>query len=247
MPVGFGHIEKIRFRNRDDFESLSSHAGAEGTSRGVSILGGQYNFTDDTNIGAISQYGWDMFHTAYVEAVHFYQLTDALSLKTGIQFTDQRSVGDEILGSFDAQHLGYKFALGYQSLIIGGSVTWASGGDGIRNPWGGSPSYNSVMISDFDRPGEVAVRGGLSYDFSEMGMDGLAASVSWLHGNTPDSGTDSSPDQQEFNINLDYRPAIEGIDNLWLRLRYAENDGDASLGGVRRKDFRVILNYTFTF
>ncbi|MEK6231700.1 MAG: hypothetical protein N2A42_07595 [Luteolibacter sp.] len=44
-------------------------------------------------------------------------------------------------------------------------------------------------------------------------------SASWLYGNTPDSGSDASPDQQEFNVNLDCRPSLRGRDNFWLRLQ----------------------------
>jgi hypothetical protein len=35
--------------------------------------------------------------TTYFEAEHYREITDGLSLKTGLQFADQRSVGDELL------------------------------------------------------------------------------------------------------------------------------------------------------
>jgi len=213
--------------------------------KSYTVLGEAY--ADKTFVGLVGQYGWDMFHSTYLEAEHYREITDDLSLKTGLQFTDQRSVGDELLGRFDAQHFGCKLSLGYQSLILTSAFTWTSGDHGIRKPWGGSPSYNSVMISDFDRPGEQAFRTGISCDFSKLGLKGVAVSASWLYGNTPDSGSDASPDQQESDVNLDYRPTFTGLDNFWLRLRYASNDRDAALDGLDRQDLRLILNYSLSF
>ena len=97
-------------------------------------------------------------------------------------------------------------------------------------PWGGSPSYNSDMISDFDRAGEKSVRATLSCDFTDFGLEGVAASTSWVYGDTPESGSAASQDQQEFDVNLDYRPPVEFLDNFWLRVRYAWNDRGATAG-----------------
>jgi hypothetical protein len=116
--AAIGHVQRIKFRNSSDFEHLSEHAGAEGSERGITVAGARYDFTDKTLVGLVAEYGWDTFHTTYFEAEHYREITGDLSLKTGLQFTDQRSVGDELLGRFDAQHVGYKLSLGYQSLII---------------------------------------------------------------------------------------------------------------------------------
>jgi len=91
------------------------------------------------------------------------------------------------------------------------------------------------------------VRFNLSCDFTEFGLEGFAASTSWVYGDTPDSGAAASPDQQEFDLNLDYRPSVKWLDNFWLRVRYGINDREFDHGGIDREDFRVILNYSFLF
>ncbi len=103
------------------------------------------------------------------------------------------------------------------------------------------------MISDLERAGETAVRVGASLDLSALGLEGLAATVSWLHGDTPDRGPAASPDEHEIHATVDYRPEVPGLENVWLRLRYAHNDRDAGLGGRDREDFRFILNYAYRF
>ncbi len=60
----------------------------------------------------------------------------------------------------------------------------------------------------------------------------------------PRTGSAASPDRQEWDITLDYRPPFQPLDNLWIRLRRAEvwEDGPNGNGLV---DYRVIVNYRF--
>lgn len=247
LHLGFGHFRKIKTRMSSNFEYMSATAGATGTRKGVTVGEARYDFSDNFHASIVEEYGWDTFNTLYLETELLISLCNQLKLKTGLQFTDQRSVGDELIGSFDSQHFGCKLSLGYQALIASASFTWTSKEGGIKKPWGGSPSYNSIMIADFDRAGEKSIGLGVSYDFTELGLTGFAASTNYVHGNTPDAGSAASPDQQEFDINLDYRPSIKGLDSFWLRLRYASDKQKATQGGVTRDDFRVILNYALSF
>lgn len=247
LQLGAAHISKIKFRNRSSFEPMSHRAGVTNADRGVSTIGIRYNFSDDHYVGAVNQYGWDMFNTFYTESDRLFQLSDDLSFRLGAQFTDQRSVGDDLAGSFSTQSGGVKAALEYQNLIASaGFVATSSGGD-VLTPWGGSPTFRSSLISDEDRAGERAVKLGVSYGFDRWGLKGLAADVGYLYANTPDTGRDASPDEREYSATLDYRPQLKMFDSFWLRVRYAFNDRDSSLAGNDRADFRVILNYSYAF
>lgn len=46
----------------------------------------------------------------------------------------------------------------------------------------------------------------LSYSFFGVQAEGFAASLRWAYGDTPDSGTNASPDQRELDFNFDYYP-----------------------------------------
>ena len=165
-------------------------------------------------------------------------------MKTGVQFTDQRSVGDELLGRFDTQHYGAKISLGYEGLIASTSLTYTANGASIRKPWGFSPSYNSIMISDFDRAGELSYRLSLSQDFSELGFDGFAVSAIYAIGDTSKSNATFTGKQREVDLNIDYRPPVKTLKNLWLRLRYGQLDRD---NATNIKDVRFIVNYSSEF
>ena len=68
---------------------------------------------------------------------------------------------------------------------------------------------------------------------------GLKAFADYAHGELP-----AGRHEDEIDATADYRIADGPLKDFWLRLRYAHNsrsDQPAS------DDFRVILNYTFTF
>ena len=158
LQLGVGHLSKIKLRNRSSFESMSQRAGVLGVDRGVSFAGLRYNFSEDSHVGAVNQYGWDMFNTFYTEEEHLFELRDGINLKLGAQFTDQRSVGDELTGNYSTQAGGVKVALGYQELIASAGFVATSRGGNVRTPWGGSPTFRSSLISDEDRAGEQESR-----------------------------------------------------------------------------------------
>ncbi len=247
LRLGAGHISGIKPRTSTSFESMSSAAGAPGTANGVTVAGARYDFAKETYLSVVNETGWNTFNTFYAEGAYFYEFSDAISLEFGAQFTDQRSFGQQLAGDFEVQSGGAITSFGYHSLITSVSGTWTSNTSGLQKPWGGSPSYNSVLIADFDRAGETSVRIGFSYDFTDLGLDGVAASTSWTYGATPDSGPTASPNQQEFDVNFDYRPEFAFLDGVWLRVRYGILDAAGSGAGPSVEDFRVILNYSVQF
>jgi hypothetical protein len=118
----------------------------------------------------------------------------------------------------------------------------SSSGD-LISPYGSYGGYNAVIISDYRRAGEYGLRGGLSYDFSQIGLKGLSAFGNgvWGHGAVdPETGEDA-PDRDELNLTIDYRFRRSLLKGLAIRLRAALVEEE---GGRSAEDYRVILNYT---
>jgi hypothetical protein len=114
--------------------------------------------------------------------------------------------------------------------------------NGIRNPWGGSPSYASLILKDFDRAGEKAWRLGLSYDFAGIGLKGMSGFMNYARGDTDDRGENASPDQEELDFTIDLRPPEGMLRGLWLRARAAFVD-EKGPDTQNLTDYRIILNY----
>jgi len=238
------HVRQMKRRERDDFISMSEAAGFSDRDEPLSMVAVRYDLTDDINIGATSQYAWEFMNTFYTEANGVWSFRDDWALRTGAQYTDQRSIGDEIGGDFDTYVFGGKVATSYRSATLTVAFSSTDSGTGIRNPFGGYPGYLSLMIKSFNRADEDAWLIGASYDFERIGLPGLSSFINYAQGDTPDRGDNASPDHEELDITVDYRFQSELLDGLWLRARAAFVDQEDDVAGASDvDDIRVILNY----
>jgi outer membrane porin, OprD family len=112
-------------------------------------------------------------------------------------------------------------------------------GTAIRNPFGGDPTFNSLMISNFNQAHEKSYGIGVTYDFSRLGLTGVRAFGAYAYGSMH-----AGRWEEEVNATVDYRITAGALRNWWLRLRYAHNVSNAP---VPIQDFRVIFNYAIIF
>ena len=67
--------------------------------RGVFLGGGKVSYKGFT-FGAIDYYSDDIINIFYTEGTYKFLVTDRLGLLFSAQFTDQRSVGDDLLKGY---------------------------------------------------------------------------------------------------------------------------------------------------
>jgi len=238
-----GHVTKIKQLDSDDFVYMSEAAGAPGSNDGTSMIGARYNFSNNADIGAINHYSWNVFNTFYAEANGAWDIGNDTAVRLSAQFTDLRTVGDELIGSFETQNFGIRAAASYKGAVFTFAYSHTDDEAGIQNPFGGYPGYISLIVRDFDRAGEDAWLLGASYDFKHIGLPGLSGFVNYASGDTPDSGIAASPDETELNFTLDFRPNGGFFDGFWLRARAAFVD-EKGTGSNDLEDYRLILNYS---
>jgi hypothetical protein len=236
---GFAYVTREKTKASAEFRPMSEVAGVPGVDRGTSVAGFLLGATDTAYIGAVNELTWDLLNIAYVEAGETWRFSNGFELRGELQFVDQQSVGDELLGGFATQFYGASLAASYGSAVISMAFTSTSDGSKILRPFGGVPAFNSLMISDFDAAGENSWGVGLSYDFARIGLTGVKAFVNYAHGELP-----ANQQEDEIDATVDYRIDRGALRNFWLRLRYAYN---APSNQSATEDFRLILNYTLTF
>jgi hypothetical protein len=239
-----GYVDSIKRKNDDEFIPMSQAAGAANSDKGVGFAGARYKTQHDTLIGAIYQHTFDVFDTFFAKIEHPFTLKGA-KLKGYLQYTDQRSVGDQIIGNFDTNLLAAKLELKQDNITWRVGLSTTDENSGIQKPYGNPANYLSVIVDDFDRAGEDAWLIGMSYDFKRVGIGELSAFGNIVHGDTPDSGSHASPDETEYDITVDYRMKEGWTDRIWLRVRTAFVDQDEAAGGDDFIDFRVIVNYDY--
>lgn len=237
--LNLGYVAKMKRRNSDEFIPMSEAAGVLEKDRGTGFVGFVLGDEERTYLEAISEATFDLYSCTYVQTGHTFKFNPDLELRGDLQFADQRSVGDSLLGEFSTQFYGAQVATSYRGAVLSLAYNHTADKVGIRDPYGADPSFTGLMISNFLSPGEDAYLVGLSYNFEKIGLRGVTAFANYVYGDMPDSRY-----RHEVNGTLDYRIDQGALKNLWLRLRYARLEGSDR---VPVDDFRVILNYSVTF
>jgi hypothetical protein len=241
-----GYVDKVKKKNSDEFIPMSEAAGVANGDDGVVMAGARYVFDDGTEIVAIEQQTTDVFNTLFAKIERKFALANERSLKGFLQYTDQRSVGDDLIGNFATGLLSAKveYAVGNATLRLGASTTGSE--KGMQKPYGSSANYLSIMAEDFDRAGEDAWMIGGNYNFRRVGSGELSLFANIVTGNTPDTGPNASADETEYDLTVDYRIKEGPAKNLWVRLRAGFIDQDEAVGGDDFLDLRLIVNWDFS-
>jgi hypothetical protein len=241
---GGGYITKIKEKNSDRFKWMSQDAGAE-VKRGVVVGGGNASYKG-FKFGAINYYSDDIINIFYTESSYKVPLTDRFGLLFSAQFTDQRSVGDDLLKgySFHTSQIGVKSDISYGGAILTLGYTHTDREADMQSPWSGYPGYTSVQVQDFNRAGENAFMVKGSYDFTSLGLQGVTAYALFVRGShrvDPSTGI-SVPNENEFDADVQWRPQWKFLKGLWFRGRYANvHQYEGPKNTIN--DFRVIVNY----
>ena len=241
LRYGAGYFDRIKERNSEDFVPMSQDAGAS-VDRGVYVLGALYK-RKGFSIGAIDYFCPDTINIGYAEARAELPIGDWRP-KLSLQFTDQRSVGDNALTgeSFSVQQFGIKADLPVENALFTAGYTFVTDGLNMQSPWSGYPGYTSVQVQDFNRAGEGAFLLRVAYEFEWI--KGLSAYALAVLGTEP-SGAGQYR-QNEYDVNLQWAPPDGLLKGLSLRVRYAVVH---QFGGNvdDLTDFRVICNYAIKF
>jgi len=244
-----GFLWKIKPRNSDTFISMSEQAGAANSNEGAGLFGLRVTPVDGLRIDVSNQYGVDTFNTFYLEADYLKKLGDDWALRLGVQFTDQRAVGDALLAPADGRYWvtqagGARLQLIYKQLTLTGAFSITGAGNNIQTPWGSFPGYLSMIDQDFDRASEKAVLIGATYDFAKL-APGLSANMNLAWGWDAINASTRKPasNQAEYDVTVDYRPPfhVPVLQGMWFRARSAiVTQQDAGTVGYQ---FRITINW----
>jgi len=247
--AGVGLLTDIKQRTREGFDSLYQVAGLE-KDEDVTVAGSLYQPEPGTLAGLYVLHAPDYHDGIYLEASKRFRLGGERYIQLSGQYTHQDSTGEELDGDFSVHHYGARIT--WRDGWYSGSLAWTDypEEDRLRKPWGGIPGYTSVLINDFDRPQESAWLLGGTVDFGPLGVHGLSVNAKMIKGDTPDCGVSASPDQDEYNLNFNYRPTVAGLAGLLLQLRFGWGDQEDTCRGADAVDVsevRLVANYALEF
>lgn len=244
LKIHLAWVDKIKKRDTDQFISMTEAAGVDGQKGGLVMLGADWKPTDKMSFRLWNYYTPNMDNTFFIEGNYSYDISDNFETHFRFQGVDQRDVGDQILGKYNAAQAGLLAGVKFRGLTLdaGGAITDDSAN--IRYSWGVNPFFTHLMISDFNRAGEKVFYLAAGYDFSKIGIDGFTAKIKAGLGDAPGSGKSATYDRNEYDLNLIYKFGGE-LKGLTLLNYLGYQDADNSMGGKDIVQLRVRLQYDF--
>ena len=137
-------------------------------------------------------------------------------------------MGNAATKKWNTQVGGARVQLIYRPLTLTAAFSMTASGNDIQNPWGTYPGFLALIDApasqNFARASEKGWLIGARYDFSALGVPGLAGNFNFARGTGAiDPQTQVSvPNQNEFNFKGDYRPpwlAATVLRGLWVTVR----------------------------
>jgi hypothetical protein len=245
LKFGIGYFDKIKKRNSDTFISMSEATGATEIDRGMPWAGLRYTPNNQLKVGVVDYVLLDTLNIAYSDFSFTQKLDEKVEAKISAQYSSQTQIGDKLLGNpeDETSMSGLQGALSFDALLIRAALTYTESDGAMISPFGSYPGYNSSIVEDFNRAGEIAWKVGFSFDLEQAGFEGVSAYLDYIRGNRA-VGADRQAlrDKEEIDLNFDYRPSAGELKGFWFRFRNALVRED---GGGTTTDLRIILNYGF--
>ena len=238
-----GYLTQLKPRNENQFLSFGEVAGVKGGDQELLLAGLRVEPWKNLVLRVFEYYVDDAFNTGYGDVDYLHSLGSDLSLRVGVQYTDQRSVGGDRLGAFETWVVAGRAAVAYAGFTLTGAFAATGEGADIRTPFGTYPGYVKLIQKDFNRAGEKAWAIRLDYDLARLGIPGLSALAAVARGvDAVDLKTGRpAPDRTEYNVDATYRPPTGTLRGFSFRVRLAllDQSGSDHLG----YDVRLIVNY----
>ena len=239
-----GYIAKMKKRESDSFDWMSTVAGSKGTHKGVGFAGVTWDFAKNGYLRVDEQYATDLFNTLYVDGKLPIAIDARTHLVLGAQYTAQRSIGKEFIGDFSTYHAGVQAAVSHGPFGVQLYYTHNGSGFDTQNPFGDHASYLNLMHVAFNGAGEQTWGIGGTVNFADLGVPGLSASAIHASSNDRKNGANGAllPDREETDLRADYAfaksTALAGL-VATLRGGWLHQEGSSTAFQLR-----VILNYT---
>jgi len=242
LKLTTSQITKIKEWTSTEFISLPKAAGYD-INKSVTMLGAEYQFSDDLKTQLWNYQAYDFLNTSYFQFDKTWKRNDWNYSLSG-QVMAQTDTGKAIAGRIKSAMGGIMLGAGTHGANAQVAYTQAANGTDMVNPFAGFPGYTSIMEEDCDLDGQKAWLLGFNYDFSGAGLPGLYAETDYTQAYIPSSDDKSFPTQHEINFIMRYSFA-DYWKGLSVTFKTAYVYHSQRLGDTDYYDYRLITAYRF--
>lgn len=237
-----GFLAKIKSRSDDEFIWMTERAGIARHHNGLGIASVRVTPWEDLSVYAAEYYLPEGYNTAFGQVSYKKTLAEDLDLSLGFQYTDQRSVGAQLLGDFVTWNTGGQAELGYAGASVTAAFAFTGMANRILTSFGGWPGYLALQSRYFNLANQNAWGVGVGYNFGRLGFPGVTARTFYAQGTNAVTPGTSQPvgNLREGDFRLDWIAPDRVLRGFSFTFRAAVG----STGAPRLfNDFRIIINY----
>lgn len=254
LDLNLGYIHRTQGRNSTDFQRLKANGPASNDSNQFLYGGGTYSLMPELKVSYYFAQLEDFYNQHFVGINADIPLGDGV-LKPDLRYFNSRDEGSSYGGRIDNDLYsalltykiwGHSLGLGFQKLSGDTKFAYLDAGstiDGVSTGMAGASTYTIAdsQVSKFLSAGERTWLAKYSYDFAEVGLNGLAFSAAYLSGDKV-KGSTKGDNEWERNIGLSYTVPAGTFKNLGLAWKNAAYRTNVS-GNTSQDENRVILTY----
>ncbi|MFD0986954.1 OprD family outer membrane porin [Methyloligella solikamskensis] len=222
-----GYLWRYKTQSSRTFDPMSEGLGVA-EDRGMALNGVLITPRDGLTMGVLNYYVPDTLTTTYGEVDWLFpEMQTGLQYRTSVNYTDQRSVGADLIpgGPYDTNQVSFRAAASLNGFTLTAAASFNGDGAPIQSPYGSFTVYTDFDQSDWERAGEQAWAIFAAYDFSKR-VPGLKMQVSYGQGREAIDPLNGAPlpDIDEIDFNIDYQPQSGPLQNLRFQLLYSVED-----------------------
>ena len=259
-----GYLDGInaRYENQvHDFKLWPNELGTEkgqvksGDSDGMYVAGIDYQFNKELSLSYFYGDVTNIYRQNYFGVAYNKKLDDKNKFATHVRYFDNRESGDALYGEIDNQALSLKGAWTHDvhTVDIGYQQMFGDHGNNAAffptlSGWVPQPYLVNWSVASFVRKDEKSWSLGYTYDFKNVGLQGLTATVRHYDGWNIDNGAGKKRGKEdENNFILNYVVPQGALKGLGFQYMYIDVNYHDVPNFVDLQEHRVATTYTYKF
>ena len=221
---------------------------------GMYVAGVDYQATPELGLSYFYGDVDNIYRQNYLGVAYNKTIDAQNKLATHVRYFDNREAGEALYGDIDSQALSLKAAWTHGNHIIDAGWQQMFGEHGAQamffptlSGWVPQPYLANWSVASFIREDEKSWSLGYSYNFKDVGVNGLTATVRHYEGWDARNKDGSKGQEDENNLILNYVVPEGKLKGLGLNYMYIDVNYDNITGFSDLEEHRAAITYNYKF
>lgn len=258
--ITLGYLDSINARYENQGHDFNLWPRPLGTTlsaenEGMYVAGIDYQATPELGISYFYGDVTNIYRQNYVGATYNTTLDEKNKLATHARYFDNRESGDAIYGDIDSQALSLRAAWTHENHTIDAGYQQMFGEHGDTatffpslGGWVPQPYLANWSVASFIRKDEKSWSLGYTYNFKDIGVPGLTATLRHYDGWNIDNGAAKPRGKEdENNVIVNYVVPEGKFKGVGLNYMFIDTNYDNVAGFADLEEHRVAVTYNYKF